>query len=432
MISSSAGGGAINKHEGNIKFRVFCDANKKHYIKSGKKKGSSKYTYCMSVLQKFKSMGCRFVQFDEATDSWYEVDDKKARMRIDRRFREPHSSKIVEYSPPPLFISNSIKCSRGITSIGPNHVLFGIGKRIDTNKGNVKFRDYCNLMGGEYASFHTTREKTQLTYQVLQKLYSMGLVFLSFNKQLNKWYEVEPGPIRAKIAKRLRLSVLQDKSTRRSKSKRTSIGKADQPLQKKSQKYIVGTLVEKIYRPSSSFGKVVDYCAVTGKYSIKYGDGATEKVGEEEMDEIALDASSKNKKIRARARRLRKKEMKAEACSSSKDRGRPNTSLEGKIKKRKRTNRTVEATVGDTLTKANANGDEQSMHTEEVLPTSAVVKREYDNSEETDNEDGEEEERYECVRVKSEDNAWNDDTDDECGECSDRDISPDEAPSSIF
>lgn len=167
-------GSAINNHEGNIKFRVFCDANKKFYIKSGRK-GSSKYDYCMAVLQHFKSLGRRFIQFDKGTDSWYEVDDNKARMRIDRRFREPHASKTIEYSAPPPIISTPIKRSRGITSIGPNHVLFGSGKRIDTNKGNVRFRDYCTSMGGKYASLHTTKEKTQLTYQMLDQTWRCGV-----------------------------------------------------------------------------------------------------------------------------------------------------------------------------------------------------------------------------------------------------------------
>lgn len=42
-------GKAINNHEGNIKFRVYCDGNKKHYIESGKKKGSSKPAYKRST-----------------------------------------------------------------------------------------------------------------------------------------------------------------------------------------------------------------------------------------------------------------------------------------------------------------------------------------------------------------------------------------------
>lgn len=204
-------GKSINNHEGNIKFRVYCDRNKKHYIESGKKKGRSKYKYCMRVLKYFKSKGCRFIQFDKTTDSWYEVDDNKARTRIDRRFREPHSSKTIEYSAPPAIISTAIKRSRGITSIGPNHVLFGSGKRIDTNKGNVRFRDYCTSMGGKYASLHTTKEKTQLTYQMLDHLYSMGFVFLSYYKQQKKWFRVEHCQIRDKISKRLRLSVRYDK-----------------------------------------------------------------------------------------------------------------------------------------------------------------------------------------------------------------------------
>ena len=195
-------GSAINNHQGNINFRVVCDTNKKYFITLGNK-GKAKYNYCMNILQDIKSNGGRFVQFDKAANSWYEVDDDKARMRIDRHFREPHASKTVEYSPPPI-VTTTIKRSTGITSIVPNHVLFGNGKRIDTNKGNVRFRDYCTSMSGGYASLHT-KEKTQLTYQMLQHLDSMGFVFLSLNKQF------EPGPIRAKIAKRLRLSVHYDK-----------------------------------------------------------------------------------------------------------------------------------------------------------------------------------------------------------------------------
>jgi hypothetical protein len=53
--------------------------------------------------------------------------------------------------------------ARGIKSIGANDILFGRGKKSDKNKGNIKFRNYCNSMREQYASLSKV-EKTKLTH----------------------------------------------------------------------------------------------------------------------------------------------------------------------------------------------------------------------------------------------------------------------------
>lgn len=126
-----------DNNPGNIKFRDYCDSRREHYKQLGNK-GRAKTKYCMIILQHIKSIGGRFLRFDEATKSWREAEDKDVLIRIAQYFGKPASkyNKIKLPSLPPPTHTSSKHRAGGIKSISAKDVLFGRGKKSNMNKGN--------------------------------------------------------------------------------------------------------------------------------------------------------------------------------------------------------------------------------------------------------------------------------------------------------
>mgnify|MGYP003497921352 CR=1 FL=1 len=86
-------GGAVNKHPGNVVYRLVVDHNKEMYRQITKRQRTM---VSKSIVQTIANAGGRFLQADARSGQWNEIDFKRAVQKTSQALRERTANEICD------------------------------------------------------------------------------------------------------------------------------------------------------------------------------------------------------------------------------------------------------------------------------------------------------------------------------------------------